>query len=352
MSGANGRLHPEISVIVVNWNGKRFLNACLSSLRRQTFSDFEVIVVDNGSEDGSAEYVRERFPEAKLIALGENRGFTGANIAGWKEANGKLMALLNNDTEVHPRWLEEIHKASVAFPNAGSFACKMLYFDKRDRIDNCGFAATKVGTTDDIGRGQRDGPAWMEPRLVFGACGGAVVYRRSMLEDVGFFDDDFFMTFEDVDLSFRAQLRGYACRFVPNAVVYHRYRATMNKFPARQVYFSQRNIELVYLKNMPLGLLLRSLPLRLLYEGGAAVYFFKIGAGKAFLTAKMDVFRQLPSVLRKRSAVQKARTITNGQLRSTMLGYNLQSKLKKFCSAWGMDFQAKLRGFPTRKEQG
>ena len=133
---------PEISVIVVNWNGKHFLETCLTALRRQTFRDFETILVDNGSEDGSAEYVRSGFPEVRLIALDRNLGFTGGNIAGYEQACGELIVLLNNDTEVDPRWLEEIHKARRDYPAAGSFASKMLYFDERNRIDNCGFGLT------------------------------------------------------------------------------------------------------------------------------------------------------------------------------------------------------------------
>jgi len=288
----------------------------------------------------------------KLVALGENRGFTGANIAGWQRSAGELVVLLNNDTETDSGWLEEIHKASVAYPRAGSFACKMLYFDERNRLDNCGFGVNVAGVVTDLGRGHRDGKDWEEPRPVFGACGGAAVYRRGMLEDVGFFDDDFFMTYEDVDLSFRAQLRGYTCWFVPKAIVYHRYRATMISFPARQVYFSQRNIEFVYLKNMPLTLLIRSLPLRLLYEAGSAIYFFKMGAGKAFLAAKYDALRQLPAVLRKRSVVQRTRLRASGGVRSTLLRYNLQSKWKKFWAPWGVDFSTKLQQFQTKNKQG
>jgi GT2 family glycosyltransferase len=334
---------PEISVIVVNWNGKHFLETCLTALRRQSFRDFETILVDNGSEDGSAEYVRAQFPEVNLLELRENRGFTGGNIAGWEKSRGELIVLLNNDTEAAPGWLGEIHKASKEFPKAGSFASKMIYFDERKRIDNCGFAVTRAGLTIDLGRGEEDGPAWAEPRQVFGGCGGAVTYRRSMLEDVGFLDDDFFMTYEDVDLSFRAQLRGYECVFLPGAIVYHRYRATMAKHPARQVYFSQRNVEFVFLKNMPLGIMLRAVPQRMLYEFGGGVYFFKMGAGGVFLKSKMDAIRQLPAVLRKRKQIQSRRTVTSGQLRAAMASNSLGTKWKKLASAWQGASQGALR---------
>jgi GT2 family glycosyltransferase len=324
---------PEISVIIVNWNGKHFLRECLSSLRQQTFRSFETILVDNGSKDGSVEYARAEFPEVRILALAENRGFTGGNIAGLELATGELIVLLNNDTEAHPGWLEEIHNACLTHPAAGSFASKMMYFDDRQRIENCGFEIDLAGTTVDLGRDTIDGPEWSSPRKVFGACGGAVTYRRSMLDHIGFLDDDFFMIYEDVDLSFRAQLSGYTCVYVPQAIVYHRYRSSIRTRPALQVFYSQRNIDLVLLKNLPLGLILRSAPRRLLYELGAAFYFLRLGNGAAFVRAKLDVLRQLPSLLRKRRGIQKHRTLTNSQLRAIMRGPGLSSKWKKFFSS-------------------
>ena len=145
-----------------------------------------------------------------------------------------------------------------------------------------------------------------------------MAYRRSMLEEIGFLDPDFVMIYEDADLSFRAQLRGHECVYVPGAIVYHRYRVTISKAPSRQVFYSQRNIEFVYLKNMPLALILRSAPQRLLYEVGAAIYFSKQGTGSAFFRAKLDVLKLLPSILRKRSEIQKRKTITNSQMRTIL----------------------------------
>jgi len=324
---------PAISVLIVNWNGRHFLDACLGGLRRQTFQDFETILVDNGSSDGSSTYVREHFPEVRLIALQDNLGFTGGNIAAYEQARGQLIVLLNNDTEPHPRWLEEIHKASLQFPQAGSFASKMMYFDKRERIENCGFSVGTAGTTVDLGRDELDSPAWTAPREVFGACGGAVAYRRIMLDDIGFLDPDFFMVYEDVDLSFRAQLRGYPCVYIPTAIVFHRYRASLGKRPALQVYYSQRNIEFVYFKNMPAGLILRSFVQRFLYEAGAAVYFFRLGAGPAFLRGKWDAFKHFPSLLRKRREIQLTRTLTNHEIRARLTP-NFTNKWRKLVASW------------------
>jgi GT2 family glycosyltransferase len=341
---------PEISVIILNWNGKHFLETCLTALRRQTFRDFEAILVDNGSEDGSAEYVRSHFPEVRLVALHENRGFTGGNIAGWElvrngAADG-LIVLLNNDTEAHPSWLEEIDKASRTYPSAGTFASKMMMFDERNRIENCGFSMSTIGFTIDLGRGELDSPAWSEPRQVFGACAGAAAYRRGMLEDVGFLDNDFFMTSEDVDLSFRAQLQGYECWMIPGAIVYHRYRGAMSKFPTRQAFFTHRNSEFVYLKNMPAGLMLSHLPGRIIYELAATVYSFSAGYGRTFVKAKIDALRQLAPVFRKRKQIQERKTISNAQLHLRMQKTWVGPKWQKLLSAWHKPSQPEIRTSP------
>lgn len=323
---------PEISIIIVNWNGRQFLPDCLSALRQQTFRDFETIFVDNASTDDSLEYVRAHFPEVKIVALEINRGFSGGNIAGYAHASGETIALLNNDTEAHPEWLEAIHHASREFSDAGSFACKMMYFNDRARIENCGFQIDSAGIAAELGRDELDGSKWQTSREVFGACGGAVAYRRSMIERVGFLDPDFFMIYEDVDLSFRAQLSGFRCVYVAKAIVYHHYRSTIKKRPALQVFYSQRNIDFVYWKNLPLAFILRSAPRRLLYEVGSALYFFRIGSGVPFFRAKLDVLRRLPSVLKKRRVIQKQNTLSTSQLSSLLCGSVLSSKLRKFFS--------------------
>jgi GT2 family glycosyltransferase len=330
-------LRPKISVIVLNWNGKHFLEVCLTALRHQTFSDFETILVDNASTDGSAEYTRENFPEVRLVELDKNKGFAGGNNAGYEAASGEWIVLLNNDTEADLRWLEEIHKTAEENPRVGAIASKMLYFDERHRIDNCGFSLSRGGMTIDLGRGESDGPEWSSVRKVFGASAGAGAYKREMLEETGFLDEELFIIYEDVDLAFRARLYGYTCVLAPGAIVYHRYRKTLGKNPALQVYFAQRNIELVHIKNMPLGLIVRHAPQRFVYELGAALYFFKRGMGKAFLKAKMDVLPHLPSMLRKRRAIQSRRAISNASLRVMLAEVRAGSKWRKFWSAWQSD---------------
>ncbi len=325
---------PMISVIIVNWNGKQFLDVCLSSLRDQTFPDFEIIFVDNGSEDGSVDFVRREFSEVRIVALTQNLGFAGGNIAGYREARGEIIVLLNNDTKAHPDWLMHIANAVEQHPEAGSFACKMLYFDEPGKIENCGFNLDLSGATVELGRDELDSAKWTQVRSVFGACGGAAVYRRAMLADVGFLDSDFFLIYEDVDLAFRAQLGGYSCLLLPNAIVYHRYRASIGRHSFTHVYYSQRNIELLYLKNMPLALMLISLPRRFLYEVGAALYFLKAGSIRGFLRAKGHALWLLPSLWRSRRRIAQSRKITVRQLRMLMTATSLSTKWNKLMSQW------------------
>jgi hypothetical protein len=325
---------PEMSIIILNWNGKHHLETCLTSLRRQSFRDFETIFVDNASQDGSVEFVRSRFPETLILPLAKNVGFAAGNNAGFEIARGEWIVLLNNDTEADGDWLESLHEAGHRYPFAGTLACMMCYFDERHRIENCGFDMTAGGATIALGRGEGVGPDWSCEREVFGGCGGAVAYRRSMIEKIGLFDPDFFMIYEDLDLSFRAQLQGYKTVLVPQAVVYHKYRSSIKEHSANAVYFSQRNIEFAYAKNTPGRLIFCHLPYRILYELGAAIYFVRLGLGRPFFKAKLDVLRQFPTLLSKRREIQTRRTLSGAQLKPLFRRDQLGAKWNKFWAGW------------------
>jgi GT2 family glycosyltransferase len=214
------------SVIIPNWNGARHLRVCLDSLRRQTHPDFEVIVVDNGSTDGSVAMVQEEYPEVRLLALPENCGFVVACNRGAAMARGEVLVMLNNDTEAEPGWLEALCRALEAHPEAGAAASKLLLFDRRDTLHAAGdilgpgFMPANRGVWE-VDRGQYDHDRW-----VFGACGGAAAYRRQVWEQLGGFDARLYMYLEDVDLAWRMQQAGWRTLFVPEARVYHHLSAT------------------------------------------------------------------------------------------------------------------------------
>lgn len=239
------------SIIIPHWNGKHHLDDCLNSLRRQTVSEFEVILADNGSTDGSQAYVQAQFPEVRLLELGENRGFTGACNAGYAASQGDVVILLNNDTEVEPNWLAEILSAFERYPQVGIVASKMLLFDRRNVFHAAGDFYRVDGIPGNRGVWTEDVGQFDEEEFVFGACGGSAAYRRTMLEEIGFLDDDFFFSCEDVDISWRAHLAGWQVLYVPTAVVYHKLKATGGGVTGS--YYDGRNFLYVLWKNVPAG---------------------------------------------------------------------------------------------------
>lgn len=213
------------SVIVPNWNGARHLAVCLDSLRRQDWGPFETIVVDNGSTDDSAAVLADH-PEVAVVALPANLGFAGAVNAGIAAARADVLVLLNNDTEAEPAWLGALVAGLLAAPGAGMATAKVRLFDRRDTLHTTGDTVDRAGHAGNRGvwevdRGQYDGARW-----VFGASGAAAAYRRALFDDVGVFEAAFGSYYEDVDLAWRARLRGWRCVFVPAAVVYHKLSAT------------------------------------------------------------------------------------------------------------------------------
>jgi GT2 family glycosyltransferase len=296
---------PKVSVLIVNYKGIDHLPDCLKALRAQTFRDFEIILIDNASDDGSVEYVRKNHPEVRLFPLARNTGFTGGNIAGLKEARGEYIALLNPDTEADPDWLAELIVPMEEMPLVGICASKMI-FHGTQTIDSAGDILLTSVTAYKRGTGT---PVWNYPTAgpVFGACGGAALYRRQMIEEIGFFDDDFFLVHEDTDLNFRALLAGWKCAYVATAIVRHKARATIGHRSPLAIRQMSRNLEWVWIKNMPRPLMLRYLHHKIFAE----VYTFLDCARDfrtiAFLKGKIGALAGLPKMLRKRREVQSLR---------------------------------------------
>lgn len=247
---------PRVSVIIPHWNGRAHLDDCLTALRRQTFRDFEIILVDNGSIDGSQAYVRDFYPEVRLIELGENRGFTGACNAGYAAARGEFVCLLNNDTEADPNWLAAVVDAFDRRPRVGIVAGKLLLFDRRDHFHAAGDYYRVNGLPGNRGVWQADRGQYDREEPVFGACGAAAAYRRAMLAETGFLDDAFYFSCEDIDLAWRAHLAGWEVLYVPRAIVYHKLKASGGSGVIGS-YHDGRNFLYVIWKNYPAGLLRR-----------------------------------------------------------------------------------------------
>jgi GT2 family glycosyltransferase len=247
---------PMVWVIVVNWNGREHLETCLDSLEGQTYAARHVLFVDNGSSDGSVEFVRDRFPNVEILANVKNLGFCDANNQGLRlamEAGAPYAVLLNNDTETDLRWLEELVGAAERLPEAGVLASKMLLFDKRDTMNSAGLCCSVIGCGWDRGFGEPDGPKWDEPAQVIGACGGAFFVRTAALARTGLLPR-FGIYLEDLDLSLRMWNAGYTIEYVPTAVVYHKFSATMasksNRY--RRAYLNARNRLQVLMRQFPM----------------------------------------------------------------------------------------------------
>jgi len=302
-----------VSIVIVNWNGREFLPECLEGLRRQVYRDFSVILVDNGSHDGSTAFVSENFPEVSIVALKDNRGFAAANNVVLNLVETEFVALLNNDAVPDPLWLKSLVEALEEHPQAGLAASKMLLYDRREIIDRAGDGYTRAGAALLRGRGL-SADCHRIREWVFGACAAAALYRMAMLRDIGFFDEDFFLLYEDVDLSFRAQLKGYTCFYVPEALVYHRSSSSIVHDSSLSVYYGHRNLEWVYFQNMPSRLLLRTIFPHILYDIAALSYFVISGRGKDFFRAKKDALRGLKRALKKRQWIQSGKVVDDGYL--------------------------------------
>jgi GT2 family glycosyltransferase len=307
-----------VSAIVLNCNGKHFLGECLGSLRAQTITDFEIVLVDNGSTDGSVEYVRHEFPEVRVVALNDNAGFARGNNIGIRASTSEYVALINNDTKAHPRWLESLTTTLDAYPDVGFCASKILLYDQPDVIDSAGDLFYTCGVGEKRGRSEGDDERFADLIPVFGACAAAALYRRSMLEDIGLFDEDFFAYAEDVDLSFRAQLAGHRCLFVPDAVVYHHLQGTSRALPAHSLCLSRRNAFYALIKNMPAGLLWRRLPYILGYYFATDLAYIVQGNLRPILKARLDNIRHLKRTLAKRSQIQAKRRATDDYINAAM----------------------------------
>ena len=240
---------PRASVIIPNWNGLRYLRPCLASLQAQTWPSFEVIVVDNASTDGSVNAVRREFPGVRVLALSRNGGYSGGCNAGIGAARGDVVVFLNNDIEAEPTWLEALVGTLDRHPDAGSAASRMMLYDQPTHIHSAGDTYGVDGLPNSRGVWQLYGPPYNQEEYVFGGCGGALAYRKHVLDDIGLFDERFFMYCEDVDLNWRAQLAGYRCIYTPDAVVRHHLSATGGGTLAS--YYVGRNTLWVIARNYP-----------------------------------------------------------------------------------------------------
>lgn len=324
--------HPKVSVVIVNWNGREVLRECLAAVCAQCYPNFHVIVVDNGSTDGSVACVREQFPEVEVLELGDNRGFAGGNNAGIQkalaDAEVEYVALLNNDATAADCWLKELVNQAEKNARAGMVASKLLYADGRNTINSVGTTILKDGFATHLGGKEVDRGQYDNVEQVFAPCAAAALYRRAMLEEVGLFDEDFFAYCEDVDLAWRARLMGWDCVLSPKALVYHVRSVTSRGYSEFKLFQIERNRLWVLVKNYPLRNLMLS-PLYTLYrlllmyrasahrgtevsEYSENIPLHRIAFVllKAWMSATMDIF----GLLKKRRRIQSSKRVSPHQI--------------------------------------
>ncbi len=296
----------SIEIIIPSWNGKQMLAACLESLELQTNQDFEVIVVDNGSTDGTVEWLENEFSQVSLVKFDQNTGFSVAVNAGITSSSAKWVLLLNNDMEVAPDCIDTLINAITRYPEYQFFALKMLSYHDHDILDGAGDAVLRGGVGYRIGTLEKDSRQYSHNRETFGACAGAGLYSREFFKKVGLFDSDFFAYLEDVDLNMRARKTGLRCMYLADAKVYHIGSATTgSKINTTTIRLSTRNNFTVILKNYPGKVMLRFSPAIIVYQLLWGLFCIKKKVFKAYLQGLFEALTSLNKNLKKRKAFKK-----------------------------------------------
>ena len=302
----------DISILILSWNSAPYLPRCLTSLSSQTHANFEVILMDNGSEDGTLNELHEKYPSLDLHIhrLNSNLGFAAANNIGARLARGHWLALLNADAFPEPDWLEQLLSAAQMNPEFTFFSSRQVQFNHPELLDGAGDEYHVSGLAWRRYYNHTGKEYGTKTEEVFGACAAAALYLRDDFLKVDGFDEDYFSYFEDVDLSFRLRLAGGRCLYVPDAVVQHVGSASAGKMSDFVIYHGHRNLVWAYFKNMPSLLFWSYLPLHVLMNIYFVCSFAYKGKGNAIVTAKVDAIRGLPLILNKRRMTQKSRIVS------------------------------------------
>lgn len=308
---------PTVSIVIVNWNGANVLLRCLQALAAQTYTDYEIILVDNASTDHSLEGLT---PPANLqiVRLERNCGFAAANNIGARIARGNWLALLNNDAFPKPDWLAQLMSAADVQPPETFFASRLVQAKDTTKLDGEGdiYHVSGLAWRRNHNRSILEASDKMEE--VFSACAAAALYPREAFLQTGGFDEDFFSYHEDIDLAFRLRLQGYRCLYIPSAVVEHVGSASYGKRSDFAIYFGHRNLVWTFFKDMPTPLLWCYLPWHIAANVFFLIYYFLRGQARPIWKAKRDALLGLKNALQKRKAIQRTRNVSLEDLTRVM----------------------------------
>jgi GT2 family glycosyltransferase len=302
-----------LSVVIVSWNGMRQLPECLAALLPQLPLDAEVIVVDNGSTDGTPVWARAHHPQLRLIELAENLGFAGGVNVGLRAARGELLLLLNDDAFVEPGFVAALLEVMTQRPEFGAASGVLLFAHRPEIVASAGIRMRRDWLALDLWAGQRVAELPTEPQPIMGASGGAALYRRALLEDIGLMEPSFFNYLEDVDLAWRALLRGWRSVIVPQARARHVYSATAGQGSPFKQRLLGRNRLRVIARCLPADLAAHCLPAILAYDL-LAIAFAALTRRPAIATGRLAALRDLPQLLRERRVIQSSRRASTSEL--------------------------------------
>lgn len=328
---------PLVSVVVVNWNGADVLPGCLASLAAQTYPNFEVLLVDNGSDDESVAIAGRAAVPVQIIRNTVNRGFCGANNQGIAAAKGAYVALLNNDAEADPNWISSLVAEIQQTPRCGMVASKILLYDDHNRFDKVGHLIYADGQNRGRGSGEIDQGQYDNPEETLWPDGCAALYSAAMLRQIGSFDEDFFAYADDADLGFRGRIAGWNAMYVPSAVVYHRGGMTLGRYSKKRLFLIERNRLWLVFKLFPLRLW-PLVPVYFVRRIVATVFATSDQEGEAHKAAReLGTFALiqciakangaallgLPKMIRKRAQVNKYRQLSADDIRSLLKRYEI-----------------------------
>jgi GT2 family glycosyltransferase len=310
-------MKPLVSIIVLTWNGKQHLKTCLDSCLAQSYKNLEIIVVDNASTDGTCDYIRKNYPRINIITNGKNLGFAEGNNVGIRAAKGEWIFVLNNDTKLKKNCVEELYKAVKGKPSVGMASPKMHLWEKD--IDTLGLQLSRKGYSYDI---KKPGKNPVAP------CGGAAFYSMEMLNKIklkrddgqyDYFDSDYFIYYEDLDLGLRGQLTGWKCMHAPYAELNHLHGATMGKFSSRQVFYGDRNRSWTLIKNYPALVFWKNFHWFLIVSVATLIKWALMGKIFPIINSKFSMILGLGKTLAKRKKIQKMRKISSKEFESFMV---------------------------------
>ncbi len=309
-----------ISIVIPNYNGLVHLKACFDSLKNQSQKDYIIVLVDNNSSDDSVKFTMQNYPEVKIVKLNYNTGFAKAVNEGIKICDTEFILLLNNDTECDQDFLNEM-LSGFKEKDVGSVAGKMLNYFDRKIIDDAGDFIKSRGSPYARGFEEPDNGQYEKEEYIFGACAGAALYRSEIFKKVGYFDEDFFAYYEDVDFSFRMQLAGYKCFYNPRAVCYHKRGATTGSRTGFQTMLCEKNLIALRIKNYPLSTFLKGLPFFMIVRIKRYYLFLTRHSFSLFMSAVKGYLKGLagiPKSLKKRGEIQRSKKVSTEYIESIL----------------------------------